>query len=460
MSPTVVPASFRDPSNFVWTDSGSVYRHIGESYREHYDLLLSSGLYDDLVSTIRLVPHTEVTDVASPRPRAYRVLKPEVVPFISYPYEWSFSQLKDAALLTLDIQKRAMEHGMSLRDASAYNVQFREGRPLFIDTSSFEILREGRPWIAYRQFCQHFLAPLALMAHRDVRFGALSRLHIDGVPLDLASKSLPARTRYSVGLVSHIHAQARLERRHQDRGARGAETVRLSTQRLKSLVWSLERTVRGLDWDPSGSYWSNYYRDADHYSEQSLEHKKQLVATFVEKAGGQTVWDLGGNVGVFSREAAARGRDVVCIDLDPSCVEMNYRRVKEDGERHILPLLCDLRNPTPGVGWANRERSSLLERAPADVVMALALLHHLAIGNSVPLRMIAEFLAGLGKSLIIEFPPKTDQMVEVLLRGRDDIFLDYDVRAFESAFESHFVIDERETVRGTDRVMYLMHTPA
>ena len=457
MSPTVVPASFRDPAGFVWADGGAIYRHVGESHREHYDAFISSGLYDELVGDGSLVPHQETTVVESPRPGAYKVLKPEVVDFISYPYEWSFSQLKDAALLTLGIQKRSMERGLSLRDATAYNIQFQRGRPILIDTLSFEVTPPGKPWIAYRQFCQHFLAPLALMAYLDVRFGSLSRTYIDGVPLDLAAHLLPRRTRYNTGLLSNIHAQARVERRHQKAGAPPKVKQReMSEQALKGIVWNLERTVRKLEWSLPKTAWRDYYEEAGHYSEAATDHKKELVGRFLDEAGGRSVWDLGGNVGVFSRIAADKGRTVVCFDIDPGCVEMNYRKVKQDAETGVLPLLSDLRNPIPALGWANRERAAFAERGPADVAMALALIHHLAIGNNVPLDMVAEFFSELGSRLIIEFVPKSDPMVQTLLANREDIFPNYDRAGFERAFGVYFEIERMEPVKDTDRVMYLL----
>jgi hypothetical protein len=457
MSPTVVPASFRDPAGFVWADGGAIYRHVGAGHREHYDAFMSSGLYDELVGAGLLVPHEETTGVTSPRPGAYKILKPEVVDFVSYPYEWSFSQLKDAALATLDIQKRAMERGMSLRDATAYNIQFHRGRPVLIDTLSFEVMPKGRPWIAYRQFCQHFLAPLALMAHVDVRFGSLSRTYIDGVPLDLASNLLPRRTRYSAGLQSNIHMQARVERRHQAAGAPpSVKHKEMSDQAIKGIIWNLERTVRKLEWDMPKTAWRDYYEEAGHYSDAAADHKKEIVSRFLDEAGGRSVWDLGGNVGVFSRVGAEKGRSVVCFDVDPGCVEANYRKVKQDGDTHVLPLLSDLRNPVPALGWANRERAAFAERGPADVAMALALIHHLAIGNNVPLDMVAEFFSELGNKLIIEFVPKSDPMVQTLLANREDIFPDYDQAGFERAFGTYFELERSEPVKETDRVMYLL----
>lgn len=459
-SPTVVPASFRDPAGFVWTEDGAIYRHVGADHAKDFDAFVSSGLYQQLVDANLIVRHEEV-DVASPKPGAYKVLKPELVPFVSYPYEWCFSQLKDAALATLEIQKAALEHGMTLRDASAYNIQLLHGRPVMIDTTSFGLLEEGKPWIAYRQFCQHFLAPLALMSHRDVRLGALSRSYIDGVPLELASTLLPRKTRYNPGLQAHIHTQARVERQHRAAGgaskSTGAKSSRaLSTQQLKGIIWSLERGVRKLEWSLPKTAWRDYYAEASHYSDDALDKKKQIVRSLVDEAGGSKIWDLGGNVGVFSREVVGSGRNVVCFDIDPGCVEVNYRTVREKGEENVFPLLCDLTNPSPGIGWANEERYSLAERGPADVLMALALVHHLAIGNNVPLPMVASYFADLGKSLVIEFVPKSDPMVKALLATRTDIFTEYHQDGFEAAFFRCFEIVRKEPVTGTDRVMYLM----
>ena len=208
-------SSFRDPSGFIFTRLDQIYRQVNSAYRSHYDLLMSSGLYRDLVDSGSLVSHEEV-DFESAGPDAYKVLRPELVPFISYPYEWSFSQLKDAALLTLDIQKKAMSHGMTLKDASAYNIQFHRGRPTLIDVLSFETYVEGEPWVAYKQFCQHFLAPLALMSYRHADLGQLARVHLDGVPLDLARALLPFRARLRPGILVHIHMRAGLHGKYAD----------------------------------------------------------------------------------------------------------------------------------------------------------------------------------------------------------------------------------------------------
>ncbi len=300
-------ASFRDPSGFLFTHQGDLYRQVNRSYAAEYDRLMGSGLYEKLVKAGLLIPHTEVKIPPADKETAYKVLRPERVPFISYPYEWSFGQLKDAALATLSIQRRALRLGMSLKDASAYNIQFQHGKPVLIDTLSFEIYIEGEPWVAYRQFCQHFLAPLALMAQRDVRLSQLLRIHLDGVPLDLASRLLPWRTRWNLGLSAHIHLHAKAQQRYAGISvteARGKR--RMSRQALLGLLESLRTTVRKLEWKPAGTEWADYYQD-NNYTDHAFEHKKVLVADWLAKIAPRMVWDLGANTGVFSRLALRTG---------------------------------------------------------------------------------------------------------------------------------------------------------
>ena len=448
-------ASFRDPSGFIFTCDGQVRRQVNRVYRDDYDLLMSSGLYDELVGKGLLISHEE-TDTPPPVPQlAYKVLAPRPVPFISYPYEWCFSELKDAALATLTIQKHAFAHGMILKDASAYNIQFVDGRAVLIDTLSFEAYREGEPWVAYRQFCQHFLAPLALMSYRDVRLGQLLRIHLDGIPLDLASLLLPGRTRFRLSLLMHIHWHARSQQRYAHETSVESKKRRVGRMGFRGIVDSLESAVRRLSWTPAGTEWSDYYEDTN-YSADALDEKGRLVDAFLETLSPTVAWDLGANTGRFSRIAAARGIRTLSFDIDPAAVEKNYRDVKARGETNVLPLLLDLTNPTPAVGWANRERASLLERGPADTVLALALVHHLAISNNLPLDRIARFFAEVCNSLVIEWVPKTDSQVRRLLVTREDIFGDYTQEQFEKHFSARFTIEESRPIENTDRTLYLM----
>jgi len=449
-----LPSSFRDPSGFLFVRNGSLYRQVNTGYRENYDHLMNSGLYETLVGGTLLIPHQEVDVKSNCSGKVYKIIKPELIPFVSYPYEWCFSQLKDAALATLDIQRRSLDFGMSLKDCSAYNIQSMKGRPVLIDTLSFERYGDGQPWVAYRQFCQHFLAPLALMSYRDIRLNQLLKIYLDGIPLDLASSLLTVRTRFVFSLLSHIHLHAKSQKYFADKTV--DKTAHKMTRRsLLGLIDSLESAVRRLKWDAKGTEWANYYRDSS-YSPNALEHKIQLVSEFLDTVHPRTVWDLGANVGMFSRVASKRGICTVSFDIDPAAVEKNYIECVKRGETNILPLVFDLTNPSPSIGWENKERMSIFERGPADMVLALALVHHLAISNNLPFTELVSTLGTICNWLAVEFVPKSDPQVERLLSTRDDIFPDYTQQTFESEFRRQFTIMSSVRIRDSERMMYLM----
>lgn len=448
------PGSFRDPSGFVFTHGEDIYRQVNKVYGPTYDLLRSSGLYDQLAAKELLIPHQEVSPDWEVDAQAYKIIKPEKVPFISYPYEWSFSQLKDAALVTLEIQTISMEHGLSLKDASAYNIQFLKGRPVFIDTLSFESYDEDKPWVAYRQFCQHFLAPLALMSLTDVRLGQLLRSNIDGVPLDLAASLLPFRSRLTFSLLTHIILHAKSQAHFSPSDVKSTKR-KMSRQGLLGLLDNLQSAVNRLKWKEAETVWGDYYQNTN-YSDSAFEYKKELVGRFLKKANASKVWDMGANTGTFSRVAASFGIPVIAFDFDPAAVEFNYREVKKNKETLILPLLLDLTNPSPGLGWENRERSSVFDRASIDTVMALALVHHLAISNNLPLPKIALFFKRICHKLIIEFVPKSDSQTKRLLSSREDIFSDYNIEGFKNAFEPLFEFVSEEKIPGSERTLYLL----
>ncbi len=456
-APARDPGSYRDPAGFVFRRDGVIYRQIDPSFADDWQGYLDSGLYDRLREEGIVIPHTEVDPDLAAEPPAHRVIRPEPVELISYPYEWSFSQLQDAALLTLRAQSLAAAAGFTLRDASAYNVQFQRGKPLLIDSLSFERAERDRPWAPYRQFCEHFLAPLALMARVDVRLGGLLREYLEGVPLDLAARLLPGRTRLSFGLGPHIHLHARAQRQHADDNAAAdaKPEASMSSQKLATLIESLHDTVAGLSWEPEGTAWADY---ADHtsYGDTATEAKARAVTDALEGIDGQSAWDLGANTGRYSRIAAEAGYRVVALDVDPAAVERGYRAIRADGRTDITPLLGDITAPSPALGWANAERASLLERVDTEVVMALALVHHLAIGANVPLPMIASLFARMAPHAIVEFVPKADPMVQRLLASRRDVFPDYDVEGFVSAFEPHFETVTRTPIAGSQRTVFLL----
>jgi ribosomal protein L11 methylase PrmA len=455
VTPAVVPGSFRDPHGVVFRTANGVVRQVNKSYREHYDRLIASGLYAALVSAKLLVPHEELA-TAGLLPGAYKVIKPRHVEFISYPYEWSFGQLKAAALTTLEIQTQALDFGMSLRDASAYNIQFVEGRATLIDTLSFETITPGEPWVAYRQFCEHFLAPLALIALRDHQLSRLLTIHLDGIPLELAVTLLPFRARLRPSLLLHLYAHARSQRRWKSRAAPATGGASFGDLAFRGLVASLRRAVSNLRWRRYATTWTGYYDEATSYSDQALAHKRAAVAKFIDEVRPRVVWDLGANTGAFSRLATERGCLTIAFDGDAACVETMQNAVAAGAEPRLLPLVTDITNPSPGLGWAHRERESLLTRGPADLVMALALIHHLAIGNNVPLALIVELLADVGRFAILEFVPRHDAQARRLLASRRHDFPDYEEGRLEDALAARFVTLQRVPIADSTRTLYLL----
>ena len=452
--------SFKDPSGTVFLSDGELYRQVNLGYRQEYSQLMESGLYARLTSEGLLIPHEEVQVLPFEKTKSLLILKPLKVPFVSYPFEWCFGQLQAAALATLKIQKIAMEFGMTLKDASAYNIQFHRGRPVLIDTLSFQVYTWGAPWTAYRQFCQHFLAPLMLMAKVDITLGRLMRVYLDGIPLDVASAMLPWRTFFCLPAFIHIHLHGWAQKsRHKwvsPPNGNDSKTLskNVSKNQLAGIIESLEDVIRDLKLNVKKSVWADYYAETN-YSPSAFKHKQEVVKYLLEKTAPGVVWDLGANTGLFSRMASDAGIPTLAFDMDPLAVQCNWIQLLEKKEPDLLPLVMDFGNPTPGIGWENSERDSLFARANADTVMALALVHHLAITLNLPFGHIARFMARLAKHVIIEFIPKTDSQVIGMLASREDIFSEYREQEFEIAFAKSFTLVEKIALRDSQRIVYL-----
>ncbi len=455
---TSLKASFRDPSGFIFTEKGTVYRQINKVYEKDYELLFSSGLYEELVSENLLLPHEEVKSLVPVGANGWKVIKPLQLSFISYPYEWAFSMLKDAALTTLEIQKRALAHGMSLKDASAFNIQFVDSHPVLIDTLSFEKYEEGKPWIAYKQFVEHFLTPLALMSYVDVRLNRMSAVYLDGIPVDLAAGMLPFKAKLKPSLLFHVFAHAKSSKKYSDKKLdSNVKQRKFSKHALLGLLDNLEGAVKSLAWKPEGTEWEDYYEeDKNNYKSESLKHKGELVESYLKSIKAKQVWDMGANTGHFSRIAKSTGAKVLSFDIDFGAIEKNYRDIKRHSEKDILPLFSDLTNPTPAVGWENKERKSLFERGHADCIMALAFIHHLAIPHNVPFSYLAETFSKMGSHVIVEYIEKDDSQVQILLANRKDIFDHYTKKDFEAEFEKFFKIIKATPIKNSKRTLYLM----
>lgn len=462
MTTTRIAGSFRDPAGFLFRHDGVLYRQVNPVFADDWEAVAGTGLFEALWDAGLLVRH-EVLDADAATELAtgdaHVVLRPDELPFVSQPHEWAPAQRRDAALVTLEAQRIAIEHGCTLRDASAHNVVLHRGRAVLIDTLSFGPWTEGDPWVAYGQFCRHFLAPLALETVVDHRLRRLLVADVDGVPLDLASTLLPTRTKFKPGLLAHLHAHAKASGRGEvDPDAAPKRTVSFSQRAMLGLVNQLRGIVDGLTWDDIATTWSDYDAHLDHYTAAATQAKEDLVASTVADLAPATVWDLGANQGRFSRLAAATGAHVVAWDIDEGAVERNWRLLADapltTGE--VLPLILDLANPSPALGWAHTERPSLTDRGPVDLVLALALIHHLAIGNNVPLSDVLGHLTSLGDHVLVEWVPKDDEKVRVLLATREDVFADYTRDGFEAAATAHADIVSATALPDSGRVLYLL----
>jgi len=449
--------SYRDPSGFVFEDSGNIYRQVNKNFQVHFDHFIESGFYERLVKTGLLIPH-ETLQVPCRTREGYLVLKPERIPFISYPYEWSFDMLKDAALLSLRLLRESLTHDMILKDASPYNIQWYKGRLVLIDSLSFEKYDEQRPWIAYRQFCEFFLAPLMLMHYRAHSLQQLLIAWPEGIPLDITSSLLPWRTRWSLHSYLHIHLHAKVSA---SKSRTANKKIIFSRQKLLNLVTSLEMLLNRLHLKDRDSIWSGYYDEVSARGEY-FEHKKRTISSWLLRSEAvKTAIDLGANEGIFSKLMAELNIQTIAADFDPYCINRLYLQVKREGQKNIHPMVIDISNPTPAIGFNNEERLSFLDRLQADqlwadILLAVGLVHHLAIGKNIPLPQIASLFSKMSKILIIEFIPKDDIKVKEMLAQKKDIYIHYDEAKFESAFREYFSILNKELIPGSNRVLYYM----
>ena len=451
---TPLAVSYRDNAGFVFEQYGIFYRCINEIYFPQYDHLLQSGLYKELINTGRLIKHTEINKefFLLAENSNVKIILPEQLPFISYPYEWSFDMWKDAAIVTLKVMQIAMANGMILKDATPFNIQFYNGRPVFIDTLSFDIYEEGKPWIAYRQFCECFLSPLLLMHydHRDM--AKFFMAYPEGIPLEITKSLLPLKSKFNLHVYMHVWLQSKVAANAKNDTT---STNNFSFKKLEVLITGLQEFIKSLSVKNDKSTWDDYYTDTI-LGNQYLLQKKSLVADFCEQISFNTVIDLGANDGYFSWLLKDKATNIISVDFDSNCVNELYKKTRKEKVKNINPLVATLNTPSPSIGWANAERTSLTTRLKADLVLALALVHHLAIRNNVPLIKIAEWFAGMGKYLLVEFVPKTDEKVKKLLLNRTDIFSGYYFENFKNAFGTYYNIINEERVGDTERVLFLM----
>lgn len=455
------PGSFRDPESRVFYAGDEVYRSLSAAGLSDFEALAQTRFWKEFTADGRIVG-TELVQGDSGLPEGLvkesaGVLRHERIPFVSYPYEWPFSMLKDAALLQLDLNLAAIEEDMISKDSSPYNVQFRGSKPVFVDVGSFERLREGEPWVGYRQFCMLYLYPLLLQSVKDVSPHALLRGAIDGITPAQMRGLVSFRDRFRKGFYLNVFLHAKLEARHGDRGKEVKAEVKKAGFKKELIVANLRRMrklVAGLQWSPPQGVWVAY-GERNSYTDDDAKRKDEFVREVSTSKAWDLTWDIGANNGRYSRIAAEGSRSVLAVDYDQGPVELLYRSLRDEDDEKILTLTMNLADPSPGLGWRGAERRSLPERGAPDLVLALALIHHVTIAANVPVREFVDWLAGLGTSLVIEFPTREDPMVKKLLGPkRDGLHPDYERESFEAVLAELFDVERRERLESGTRLLY------
>ena len=460
---SVDPASFRDPDSTVLHAGAHVLRRLSPRAAEDWQRLAETTFFRERVGQGHLVVTEEV-------PRSDRhdildeaswpvVLRHERIPFVSYPYEWSFSQLQDAAALHIDLLLDALGERMTMKDGYAYNLQFRGAAPVFIDIGSFERY-QGGPWPGYRQFCQTFLFPLLLQAHKNVAYRPLLRGQVNGIEPVQMRGLMSTRDLARAGVLKHVALHSAMDARSADKG----EGSRATADQLRESGFSdavaaaaaknVGTLVRKLRWKPGESHWTSYQQTST-YSDAERDQKKAFVVDALSPRRAGLLIDLGCNDGTFSLLAQDHADYVVAVDNDEQTVDLMYRRLRSEGNRKILPLVMDLTDPSPSIGWRSRERPSFLDRAKPDAVLALALVHHLAIGANIPLPEVVSWLHSLGGRLVVEFVGPDDPMARRLLSNKPaGLFPDYRPEVFEKLLAERFEIERQLTLEGGTRTLY------
>jgi len=436
--------SYKDPSSSIYEKNKTIYRQINKSYFEIYNLLKSKNVFNTLVKKDLLIPHTEIESKSD-----CIIIKPEKIHFISYPYEWCFSQLKAASLLTLKINYELLKLGFILKDASAYNVQFIGKKPIFIDSTSFEVYKEGNLWIAYKQFCEHFIAPLFLMKYVDSLSIKLLIHFIDGIPLTFASKLLPLKTYFKQLSLLHIHLHAKSIKKYENT-EKQVNYTHLSQNKLLNLMEHLYEKIDNLKLKRK-SNWTNYY-ETNTYDVKSQDEKLDFIIKCLDGKKFNYLLDIGCNDGYYSLQLADKLNYIISIDNDERVIDKLFQK---SNNLNLLPLIIDISNPSPSIGLNNKERKSFIDRLESDnFTLALAVIHHLRFTYNIPLSLLAKSFSVFSKYIVIEFVSHDDIQVKKLLKNKKDVYTDYTEENFLTAFGQYFTLVEKHKLTGVNRTLY------
>jgi hypothetical protein len=455
------PGSFRDRGSRVFLEDGQVFRLLSRQAYAEWQTLRTKEFFQRFAAHGALVATEELPQdqfQAGMHDGWAAVLRHDLIPFISYAYEWCFGMLRDAALAQLDLLLAALDEGMILKDATPYNMQWRGSRPVFIDIPSFVTLRPGAAWVAYRQFCQLYLYPLLLQAYKNVPYHCWLRGAIEGIEPAHINRLMSWGDLWRPGVLTHVYLHARFQARYAatDRHV-GAELKQAGFHRelIQSNVRGLSRIIRRLRWKEHTSEWAEYATD-NSYTPADHQLKIDFVRRVTALRRWKLAWDLGANTGEYSRLAAEHADYVLALDKDQLAVERLYQQLKREQNLTILPLVGDLADPSVNRGWRGLERKAFTSRGRPDLILCLALIHHLAISANIPLRDFVHWLASLGSEVVIEFVTRRDPMVEVLLRNKEEPHEEYNLQHFEDCLAEVFQVLRRVELTSGLRVLYHM----
>lgn len=448
------PSSYRDPSGFIFKENNKVYRQINPVFFDEYKAAVSAGIYKSLFDKKWLVSHKEISSDHNKI-----ILEPEQLDFVTYPYEWSFTQYKHAAQLTLRLQLWLLENDFSLKDATAFNVTFQNGKAIFIDTLSIEKYKINAPWKALKQFNEHFFGPLLLAQNYGGIHLKTLQHSINGIDLNEVKRQLPFFSRFNPTVYSHMYLLSKSDVENDSNEGGSDPSVELSKASQIKMLSALDMFIDTME-SKENTEWSKYYSETN-YNEKSFLFKKDLIVKWNNELNVKKVIDLGGNDGTFGKELLPQVDQLIVCDIDQPAIDQCYlEHIKNDSSK-LICLVNDLMQPSPAIGFNNQERASFNSRvidfAP-DLSMALALIHHITLSGNVPFEMSAQYFSQLSKYLIIEFPDREDSWVEFILNSKRDarhLFDGYTISAFAKAYQKHFNLIKSEKIEGTARTLFL-----
>lgn len=435
-------ASYKDPDGYVFYEENKVFRKVNSTFVDQYNSLKQSGIYKTLIDQGLLIPFTDSHTEEG------LFLEVTRVPVITYPYEWGFEQLKAAALLHLDILEICLNNNAILKDASPFNVQFHNNKPVFIDILSIETLEVGVAWNAYRQFCEFFLAPLLLSNYFPGNWNKQLMIHLEGIPLKEAAALLPYKARFNSLSLMHIIAHSKFATKTEG----SKKTATISKEKTLSIIKHLKVGISELKAKQQISNWSSYETEVP-YTTNEFADKKSRIEKWIADKKYNTVLDIGANHDVFVDLFKNKTNNIIAIDNDAVVIDQLYRKQK-DAAANFIPLHVDISMVSPALGINLKERAAFFDRVKADITIALAVIHHLFQSRNIPLNYIADIFQSFSKELIIEFVSEEDEQF-IKIKNPNNKWV-YNKQSFEEAFSVYFNIHEVVEIKKGKRFLYRM----